>query len=470
MQTWARLRAQLRNLAAQGSPDSVEVAVIGLGRSGVAAARLVRSLQLPVYASDAGRGDALAAAATALRAEGVKVEVGGHDVVRIARAQCVVVSPGVPPDAAPLKAARRANVPIFSEVELGLAHLGGSRYIAITGTNGKTTVTALVAHLLRAVGLDAEAAGNIGTPVTEIALRASQPAWLAVELSSFQLHDTPSLKPAVAVLTNLAPDHLDRYPDLESYYRDKDLIFANADGQSVRVVNLDDATVMQRTSAVRGKAMTFSLEREDADARFDAARRMLVLAGSDLLQRDALPLLGAHNVANALTAALAVYAAIPESRNEAGLRAIAEGLTSFVAPPHRLELVGERDGVLWINDSKATNIGAARVAIEAMERPTVLLLGGKHKGEPYTALLPAMAGRVKAVVAYGEAESLVVADLAGHVPVERGGSSFEAVIARARALAAPGDAVLLAPACSSFDMFANYEERGASFRSQALAP
>jgi UDP-N-acetylmuramoylalanine--D-glutamate ligase len=470
MQTWARLRAHLRQLAAQGSPDSLEVAVIGLGRSGAAAARLLRSLQLPVYASDAGRGDALTAAAKTLRAEGVVVEVGGHDVVRIARAQCVIVSPGVPPDAAPLKAARRANVPIFSEVELGLSHLGGTRYVAITGTNGKTTVTALVAHLLRAVGLDAEAAGNIGTPVAEIALRASPPAWLAMELSSFQLHDTPSLKAAVAVLTNLAPDHLDRYTDLESYYRDKDLIFANADGLSVRVVNLDDATVMQRTSAVRGKAMTFSLEREDADARYDGARRMLVLAGSDLLQRDALPLLGAHNVANALTAALAVYAAIPESRNEAGLRAVAEGLTSFVAPPHRLELVGERDGVLWINDSKATNIGAARVAIEAMERPTVLLLGGKHKGEPYTALLPAMAGRVKAVVAYGEAEPLVVADLAGHVPVERGGSSFDAVIARARTLAAPGDAVLLAPACSSFDMFANYEERGASFRSKALTP
>lgn len=470
MQTWARMRARLRQMTEAGQGSSVEVAVVGLGRSGVAAARLLRSLQLPVYASDAGRGEALSAAASALRDVGVKVELGGHDLQRLARAACVVVSPGVPPDAPPLKAARAADRPVFSEVELGLAHLGATRYVAITGTNGKTTVTALVAQVLRAVGLEAEAAGNIGTPVSEIALREKQPAWLALELSSFQLHDTPGIKPAVAVLTNLAPDHLDRYADLESYYRDKDLIFANADGQSLRVVNLDDDTVMQRTAAVRGKAMTFSLQRTDADASYDTARRMLVLAGQDLLARDALPLLGAHNVANALTAALAVYAAIPEARNAAGLRAIADGLSSFVAPPHRLEVVGERDGVLWINDSKATNIGAARVAIEAMERPTVLLLGGKHKGEPYTALLPAMAGRVKAVVAYGEAEPLVAADLAGHVPVERAGSSFEAVIARARALAAPGDAVLLAPACSSFDMFANYEERGETFRSQAIAP
>ena len=444
-----------------------EVAVIGAGRSGAAAARLLKAAGLGVYLSDAGHGAALEASAAALRAAGIAVELGGHDLARIRTSGLVVVSPGVPPEVPPLVAAREAGVPVVSEVEVALHALPDTRAIGITGTNGKTTVTALVAHLLQAVGVDAEEAGNIGTPLSEIALRERHPAWVALELSSFQLHDTPSVKPAVAVLTNLAPDHLDRYPDLESYYRDKDLLFRNLDGLSVRVVNLDDAEVMRRTAAVRGAAKTFSVTRRDADAHYDAEARQLVLAGAPLLARDAWPLLGMHNVANALTAALAVHSAIPEARTPAGRAMLAAGLQSFVAPPHRLEKVGEFGGVLWINDSKATNVGAARVAIAGMERPTVLLLGGRHKGEPYANLLDVMRGRVKAVVAYGEAEDLVVADLSGHVPVERGGSSFDVVLAKARALAQPGDAILLSPACSSYDMFKNYEERGATFRAKA---
>jgi len=445
-----------------------EAAVIGVGRSGAAAARLLRAAGVAVYASDAGSSAKLTPLAEALRAEGIEVQLGGHDLARIAKAGIVVVSPGVPPEVPPLRAAREAGVPIISEVELALHHLPASvRYIGITGTNGKTTVTAMVAHLLSAVGVAAEEAGNIGTPLSEIALREQLPAWISLELSSFQLADTPSVKPAVAVLTNLAPDHLDRYPDLESYYRDKDRLFRNLDGLSLRVVNRDDAEVMRRTAAVRGEARTFSVERRDTDALYDADARWLMLAGERLLARDELPLLGLHNVANALTAALAVHSALPEARSADGRARLATGLRSFVAPPHRLEKVGEFDGVLWINDSKATNVGAARVAIAGMERPTVLLLGGRHKGEPYSNLLDVMRGRVKAVVAYGEAEDLVVADLAGHVPVERGGSSFDTVLAKARALTAPGDAILLSPACSSYDMFNNYEERGATFRAMA---
>ncbi len=454
--------------AAALAADGREAAVIGVGRSGAAAARLLRAVGVRVYASDAGSGAAVTQIAEALRGDGADVQLGGHDLARIAASGLVVVSPGVPPDVPPLRAAREAGVAIVSEVEVALHHLPAhTQYIGITGTNGKTTVTAMVAHLLKAVGADAEEAGNIGTPLSELALRAAPPAWISLELSSFQLHDTPSVKPAVAVLTNLAPDHLDRYPDLESYYADKDRLFRNLDGLSVRVVNLDDAEVMRRTATVRGAQRTFSVARRDADACFDATSRTLVLAGEPLLAREELPLLGPHNVANALTAALAVHAALPEARSAAGRAALAAGLRSFVAPPHRLERVGEFGGVLYINDSKATNVGAARVAIAGMERPTVLLLGGRHKGEPYSNLLDVMAGRVKAVVAYGEAEDLVVADLRGHVPVERGGSSFDEVLAKARALAAPGDAILLSPACSSYDMFKNYEERGATFRAKA---
>ena len=449
-----------------------EVAVIGIGRSGAAVARLLRAAGGAVYVSDLGAGETLQAVAAALRTEGISVDLGTHDLARIARCSLVVVSPGVPPGVPPLVAARAAQVPIVSEIEIGLRGLAGVPYIGVTGTNGKTTVTALIAHLARALGIHAVEAGNIGTPLAEIAMAASKPGLIALELSSFQLHDTPSIDPAVAVLTNLAPDHLDRYASLEAYYADKDLLFRNASAKSVRIVNADDAEVMRRTKSVPGVARTFSVGasvRHDlCHASYDSAAQMLMVGGAPLLERGLLPLLGAHNVANALCATLAVWEAFPGDRSAAVRAKLAVGLESFSAPPHRLEPVGERDGVLWVNDSKATNIGAARVAIEAMNRPTILLLGGRHKGEPYSALIPVMQGRVKQVLAYGEAADVVQRDLEGHVAVERCGSSFEHVVDRARALAQTGDAVLLAPACSSYDMFLNYEARGAAFRALAL--
>jgi len=443
-------------------------AVIGLGRSGAAVSRLMRGAGAEVFASDAGDDAGVVATAAALEAEGITTQVGGHDLERIGRASAVVVSPGVPPGAPPLRVARERGIPVLSEIEVALRALSSVPYIGVTGTNGKTTVTALIAHLLRAMGLETVEAGNIGTPLSEVALAPKKPAWMVVELSSFQLHDTPSVQPAVSVLTNLAPDHLDRYETLEEYYADKALLFRNATGSSVRVVNADDPEVMRRTASVPGVARTFSLRDPGADAWFDAAHGVLMLAGVPLVERSLLSLLGAHNVANALAAAAAAWFAVPSAQSAATRAKLAVGLQSFRALPHRLEPVGERDGVLWVNDSKATNIGAARVALEGMTRPTILLLGGRHKGEPYTALLDAARAHAKVVLAYGEAAERIETDLAPHVPVERLGSSFEQVIARARALAAPGDVVLLAPACSSYDMFNNYEERGAAFRALAL--
>ncbi len=453
----------LRALSARG-----EVAVIGLGASGSAAARLLARAGVRVYASDAGTGESVVATAAALRAEGIDAEAGRHDIERIAAAGHVVVSPGVPPTAPPLVAARAHGVPVISEIEVALRALPGVPYVGITGTNGKTTVTAMIAHLLRALGHETVEAGNIGTPLSAVALAERRPAWVVIELSSFQLHDTPSVAPTVAVLTNLAPDHLDRYAALEEYYGDKQLLFRNATAASIRVVNADDAEVMRRTAAVAGQARRFSLTDAGCDAWYDAAAERLMLDGAPLLERHLLPLLGAHNVANALAALLAVWNACPADRTAQGRAQLAAGLMSFHAIKHRLEPVGEVDGVLWVNDSKATNIGAARVALEGMTRPTILLLGGRHKGEPYTAMLDAVRSHAKVVLAYGESAALIEADLGPHVPVERLGSSFGHVIDRARALAAPGDVVLLAPACSSYDMFKNYEDRGATFRRLAL--
>lgn len=445
-----------------------EVAVVGLGRSGVAAATLLRRLGARVYASDAGSSDAVRASAEALRALGVEAQAGTHDLGRLASARMVVASPGVPPDAPPLAAARAAGVPIISEVEVALAAMAGQRYVAITGTNGKTTVTALVAHLLRALGVDAEAAGNIGTPLSDIALRERRPAWLVLELSSFQLHDTPSVAPAVGVLTNLSPDHLDRYARVEDYYADKARLFRHASGDSQWVVNADDAQVMAMVRDVAGRQHRFAVSGRFADAFLGGkGKQHLIVHDETLMQRPELPLLGDHNVSNALAAVLAVLAAVPALDSMDGHQRLAAALRTFRPPAHRLEPVGEPGGVLWINDSKATNVASARVAIESMTRPTILLLGGRHKGEPYTSLLDAIARHCRLVLAYGEAADRIEGDLLARAPVQRLAGSFADVVSRARELARPGDAILLAPACSSYDMFANYEERGRAFAALA---
>jgi UDP-N-acetylmuramoylalanine--D-glutamate ligase len=450
---------------------SGEAAVIGLGRSGVNASLLLARQGVRVYASDAA-SDAIAAAnAHKLRDAGIDATAGSHDLERIARAVVVIASPGVPPDAPPLAAARAAKVPIVSEIEVALRVLDGPRYIAITGTNGKTTTTALVGHLLRTLGKRVADAGNIGTPLTEIALREDRPDWIALELSSFQLHDTPSVNPEVGLLTNLAPDHLDRYSTADEYYRDKALLFRNASEKSTWVLNADDARVVSMAAGVPGAHRRFAIESENAEMRFvrDGAGGEIRWNGSRILAREDLPLLGDHNVMNAMAASLAVIAADAAHATRSSLSRIADGLRSFRAPPHRLEMVGERGGVLWINDSKATNISSTQVAIDGMTRPTVLLLGGRHKGEPYTTLADGLRRIVRVVLAYGEAAPIIEKDLDGIVPVERLDKDFAQVVARARAIARPGDVVLLSPACSSYDMFRNYEERGAAFRRLAGA-
>jgi UDP-N-acetylmuramoylalanine--D-glutamate ligase len=436
--------------------EAREVAVIGLGRSGIAATRLLRARGIGVYASDTGQGGSLEASAAELRALGAAVDLGAHDLARIGRAVAAVLSPGVPPDAGPVRAAREAGVPVRAEIDVGLEALAGVPYIGVTGTNGKTTVTALAGHLLRAAGRDAEAAGNIGTPLCEIALRERRPAWLAIEFSSFQLHDCPLVDPEVGILTNLSADHLDRYPTLEAYYADKRRLFANASLDSVWVTNADDPDSLALASGVAGRHWRFTLTGR-GDGWLDRSLGQLMLGARPLLPRGDLRLLGDHNVANALAAALALDA------TGAALPAIAEGLRTFTALPHRLEPIRELNGVLWINDSKATNVASTEVAVAALDRPFVLLLGGRHKGEPYTRLAPLLKGRCRAVIAYGEAGPTVVQDLAADVPVASAGS-FEEVLATAARLSQPGDAVLLSPACSSYDMFTNFEARGARFR------
>jgi UDP-N-acetylmuramoylalanine--D-glutamate ligase len=446
-----------------------EIAVIGLGRSGEAAARLLRAHSARVYASDAAATADTRRVAETLREAGVDAVAGAHDLARIARASLAVVSPGIPPEAPPLVAARDARVPIRSEIEIALTAMPDMRYIAVTGTNGKSTVTALVGHLLRTLGRDVETAGNIGRALCDVALQPRLPEWVALEISSYQLHDSPSIAPAIGVLTNLTPDHLDRYPSVDAYYSDKALLFRNATAASRWVVNADDARALELASNAAGFAYRFSAEGRLADAFYDAAHRMLILLDEPLMRRGELPLLGRHNVGNALAAAVAVVAANQAHTSLESRKRIADGLRSAKALPHRLEVVAEIDGILWVNDSKATNVASARVGIESMTRPTLVLLGGRHKGEPYTALIEPLRRHARMVLAFGEAAEVIQRDLESEVPVQLERAPFEDVMARARDLAKPGDCVLLSPACSSFDMFTNYEERGAVFTTLARA-
>ena len=447
-------------------PRESEIAVIGLARSGRAVSMLLKKHGYNVYASDVASSPETGRCAEELRAKGVSVDIGRHDLGRLANAGLVVTSPGVPPSAKPLAFARQHSVPIASEVEVALNFLQGPRIIAITGTNGKTTTTALIAHLLRGLDLEAVEAGNIGTPLSEIAARDQQPQWISLEMSSFQLHDTPSLKPVVGVLTNLSPDHLDRYATADEYYADKARLFANADAESAWVVNGDDVGVMRMVELVAGHKFEFSLTKE-ADGYLDEKSGQLIALGAPLLPRSDLPLLGQHNVANTLAATLAVMAADRSYQTQKARKGIVKAIETFRSLPHRLELVGEFGGVQWINDSKATNVSSTAVAIDGMERPTVLLLGGRHKGEAYTPLAESVKRKVKRVIAYGEAASIIAKDLRPVVDVVRLGSDFDEVVRAARAAASAGEAVLLSPACSSYDMFSNYEERGERFRELA---
>lgn len=434
------------------------VAILGLGASGVAAARLARELEAVVYASDASGGSGPQAAAAALLEEGIDAEAGGHDLDRILSSRVVITSPGIDPASEVRRTVQEAGLRTVAEVELAFRNLR-SRVIGITGTNGKTTATALLGHVLAESGISAVTAGNIGRPLSDVALQDDQPDWVVVELSSFQLADLERFTVAIGILLNLAPDHLDRYASLERYYADKRRLFANASESSRWVLNGDDSEVLELARGVPGvRYLARAHPHDDPGAYVDDEGWLTQNMGGRIdrwVHRDDLKLFGRHNESNAMLAGLGASLAGCSARD------IGSGLSSFEGLPHRLKSVGEVGGVLWVNDSKATNISAARVALEAFERPLVVLLGGRHKGEPYTSLLPAVA-HARAVVAYGESAPLIVRELGDHVDLVVA-NGFEEAMRKAGSLARAGDVVLLSPACSSYDMFPSYAARGDAF-------
>ncbi|HSM37475.1 MAG TPA: UDP-N-acetylmuramoyl-L-alanine--D-glutamate ligase [Longimicrobiales bacterium] len=449
--------------------DPRSVGVLGLARSGRVAALLALRQGRRVFASDAGETPELRAAAAEIRRLGGDAELGGHTAARLAACDLLVVSPGIPPTASILRDPALADVPRVSELEFSYRSLRGG-VVAVTGTNGKSTTTALTSQLLGAAGIDAPAAGNIGAPLGEVALREVQPDWVVVEASSFQLADVDTFSPDIGAVTNLSPDHLDRYEDVAAYYADKRNLFRNASAESRWILNAEDRDVIALAGDAPGdRRFVRVASTPGADERGGWLEQdgQLVLRGErgekELVPQHELPLLGVHNVANAL------FAAVAADLVGAPLEAIRDGLRSARPLEHRLETVADRDGIRWINDSKATNVASAEVAIRSLPGPGVVLLGGVHKNEPYSSLAPALREHARVVLAYGAAADRIAADLGDAVEVERVAGDFEDILARAEELARPGDAILLAPACSSYDMFRDYAERGERFARFARA-
>ena len=438
------------------------IAVIGLGVSGRAAARLALKKGGEVHVSDLRTDDEVAAAGDELRAAGAWVELGSHRLERIADASTVVVSPGIAPGTAVLQELRKHGVPWVSEVEFAFRFLDGP-LIAVTGTNGKTTTSALAAHLLRNAGISTGLGGNIGAGLgpaaSELALLDPAPEWFVLEVSAFQLKKIERFVPNIGIVTNLAPDHLDWYATVEEYYADKARFFMNATEDSRWVLPREGEEANRFASAAAGKRYHFGAEEEGFRGAYLRGGRLTLDIGEgrrSLLPASGLSLFGTHNVENALAASLAVrLAGVKEER-------IAEGLRSFEPLPHRLQPVAERGGVLWVNDSKATNIAATVSALRSLDRPVVLLLGGKDKGEDFSRLLPHLGG-ARAVVTYGAARLRVQRALGDAVPVLRVDGAFEDAVASAEGRAGPGEILLLSPGCSSFDMFRDYEARGDRF-------
>jgi UDP-N-acetylmuramoylalanine--D-glutamate ligase len=433
--------------------------VVGAARSGLAATRFLLSRQARVVLTDARPAADLPPAVAALGRDGAVLELGGHDESSFTGAGLVVVSPGVPLSIPPIAAARRAGVRVVAEVELASWFLKGI-VVGITGTNGKSTTTALTAHLLADAGLKAAACGNIGAPLTEQIPRDAPDHYYVVELSSFQLEGIDTFRPWVAVLLNLSPDHQDRYDDMTAYYQAKSRLFMNQGPADHAILNRDDPEVWGLASTLRSRIHPFSRTRVlDEGASIRDGALVVRDRGRDSrpIPIATLPLYGAHNQENAMAALLvASVCGVPVPK-------AARGLAAFRGLPHRLEKVRVVDGVAWYNDSKATNVGATIKSLESFPGRIVLILGGKDKGGDFAALAPLIRERVAHLVLMGHARRRIAAQIGAIVPVTETADLPEAVAA-ARAAAPPEGVVLLAPACASFDQYADFEQRGEHFR------
>ncbi len=430
--------------------------VVGAGRSGLVAALLLLREGARVTLFDERPREAVEKSLGREIPPQAGFVRGMPDANAAAGVGLVVLSPGVPAEKLPREALRRAGTPVWGELEIGYRRFRG-QVAAVGGTNGKSTVTTLLGEMASRAFARVFVGGNLGTP---LAAAAGEPSdWGVVEVSSFQLETIETFRPRVAVLLNITEDHRDRYMDFGAYAAAKMAVFRNQGPGDAAVLNADDPEVSARAGAVPSERFLFSLARPLDKGIFLSGDDMVLRAGGaeERYPRALLKIAGMHNVENAMAAiAAARRMGVPAA-------AVREALAAFRGLPHRVEFVRTVGGVAYYNDSKGTNVGAVLKCLEGFGEPVVLIAGGKDKGVDFRPLREPLRRKARAAVLLGEARERMARELAGAVPIESAGS-LDAAVRAAAALARPGDVVLFSPACSSFDMFRNFEERGDAFR------
>jgi UDP-N-acetylmuramoylalanine--D-glutamate ligase len=441
------------------------VLVIGLGRSGRTSVDVLRERVGSIAATDEAPREAIAEALDELEARGVPFIAPDSLAEVLAKTSVAVLSPGIPLTAPVVRRVQAAGVPVFSEVEVAY-RICRAPIVAVTGTKGKSTTTALIGALFTAAGKTVHVGGNIGNALIGETAFAAASDWVVAEVSSFQLESIRSFKPRVSLITNITPDHLDRYPSMEEYAEAKFRIFTNQGPHDTFVGNFDDEIIRtapgEDGNRIKARAQWFASEpRRNATLYLRAGTQIVYAPPTgdprpvDVMSVGDIPLLGRHNVENVMGAILVALAAgLP-------LDAIREGVRTFRPLGHRLEAVAEVDGVQFVDDSKATNPGSVIAAMRSFERPIVLIAGGKAKGTDFAEMGKVVSSRAKAVVLIGEAADEIAA-VVKRATVARA-ESMEEAVEKARAFAAPGDVVLLSPGCASFDMFRSAEHRGQLF-------
>jgi UDP-N-acetylmuramoylalanine--D-glutamate ligase len=435
------------------------VLVVGLGKSGVASALFLKERGARVTVSDTKSPDQLRDEIPVLLDHGITVETGGHGERTFRGQDLIVVSPGVPVDAAPLVQARAAGEPVIGEIELAAQNLPGE-IVAITGSNGKTTTTTLAGEILAAGGFPVSVGGNIGTPAISLVERATRQTIVVLEVSSFQLETIQTFRPKVAVVLNVTPDHLDRHRTFQTYVDAKTRIFENQQASDFAVLNEDDPTCRTLRDRTRAQVFWFSRKKEVQQGACVRDGKIFFLDGKsqrEVMLVSEIPLKGAHNVENVLAG---VCAGALMGCEPAKIR---QAIQNFKAVEHRLEYVATIKGVEYFNDSKATNVDATIKALESFPKNIHLILGGKDKGSDYTVLNDLLRERVKRVYTIGAAAEKIESHIKGAAEVVHT-ETLENAIRRASAVAEPGDVVLLAPACASFDQFQSYNHRGRVFK------
>ena len=437
------------------------VLVVGLGKSGVAAAHFLAAQGARVTVSDSKALSELGKDIPALLDKGIVVETGAHGERTFRDQDLIVVSPGVPVDAPQLQQALAAKVPVVGEVELASQFLRGP-IVAITGSNGKTTTTTLVGEILARAGKKVQVGGNIGTPVIELVPSSSPETWNVLEISSFQLETVETFRPKIAAILNITPDHLDRHKTVEAYAAAKARIFERQQPADFAVLNAADRLCAEMAKHIKAQVYWFGRGAEQGSfARAGEIFFRRDAAEESILRVADVPLKGAHNLENVLAAVCIARLAGCDAKD------IAAAVRGFKAVEHRLELVATIDGVEYYNDSKATNVDATIKAIESFSGNLHLILGGKDKGSDYSVLNPLLRERVKRVYTIGAAAAKIESQISGVAVVQS--QTLAAAVRSAAESAVPGDVVLLAPACASFDQFENYEHRGRAFKQLVAA-